>query len=344
MAELDQRKQKILAIVVREHTRTAEPVGSKRVLKCSSLNCSTATIRKEMWLLEREGYLLQPHTSAGRIPSDHGYRFYVDRVVAEEPLSWDTHTRLQGACARLSAECDDLLAEASRLLAELLRQPAVVLAPSGEEPSFQHIQASQVNSHHILLVYVTSTGEVVDRLLEAPYRVSPEQLEGLSRLLQERLRGARISAVSRLREPDFVQQVQQLGVPAEVLDLIQRSRVGTSRERTYVEGVIYILREPEFAEVGKAAGVLETLESPDMLWQIFRPSQAEAVTVSIGAENPMHRVQQCSVVTGSYRLRGGALGAVGVLGPTRMNYREAIGIVGGVAGRLSEILSGPLAL
>lgn len=344
MAELDPRKQRILATVVREHIRTAQPVGSKMVLKCCSLNVSAATVRKEMWLLEQEGYLRQPHTSAGRIPSDHGYRFYVDRVVRDEPLSWNAHARLQGARARLSEECDDLLAEASRLLAELLHQPAVVLPAAEHEARVRHIQTSRVNSDHILLVYVTSAGQVVHRVLEAPCKVTAEQLAALSELLQKRLRGAKISALSRLRDLDFARELRRLGVPTEVLDLVQEGTEGGSGERTYVDGVIHILREPEFADVAKAAGVLETLESPDVLWRIFRPSRSEDVSVTIGAENPMRRVQQCSIVTRSYGPHGGELGAVGVLGPTRMNYREAIPVVSGLADRLSEILSGALPL
>ncbi|MFQ6131749.1 MAG: heat-inducible transcriptional repressor HrcA [Armatimonadota bacterium] len=341
---MDQRKRSILATVVREHVRTAEPVGSKAVLKCSSLNVSSATIRKEMWELERGGYLLQPHTSAGRVPSDRGYRFYVDRVVPEEGLSWHAHARLEGACVRLSEQPDDLLAEASRLLSELLHQPAVVLAPLGEEPSFRHIQASRVDSHHILLVYVTNAGSVVHRLLEVPHRLQPRQLAALSDLLQQTLKGAKISSVSRLCDADFAREVAALGVPPELLDLIERGTGDAGGEGTYVEGVIHILREPEFADRAEAAGILEALESPDVLWRVFRPSRAEGVTVTIGAENPMRRMHQCSVVTGAYRLGGGALGAVGVLGPTRMDYAEAIPVVAGLASRLSQILSDAPAL
>ncbi len=338
--ELDPRKSQILATVVGEHIRTAAPVGSQAVLRRCGLRVSPATVRHEMLALDDLGYLIQPHTSAGRVPSDRGYRFYVDRHVDVQVVPWEARAHIETAYAQGAGELEDVLRETSRLLAGLTHYAAVVWPPSGAQPTFRHVNTSRVDSHHILLVYVTSGGDVTHKLLEAPTPVTDAQLATLGRLLNERLRGHRVSAVGSLRTAHMRQALSRLGIGPELLDVLEEHLVARPGQRAFVDGVLHVLKEPEFTDVDQASGVLEALESPDLLSAAAAETVSPTeVRVTIGTENRLNALHGCSVVLGAYRHPSGEHGMLGLVGPKRMKYQEALPVLAHVARRLAEALA-----
>lgn len=338
---IDERKRRILAVIVDEHVRTAQPVGSHTVVERHNLRASTATVRNEMAKLEEAGLILQPHTSAGRIPSDLGYRFYVDHLARRRPLSAQKRRWIRGRYQGLSGQMEELLSETSRILSRLTRHPAVVFGPVAPEPRLRHVSASPVNSHHILVVYVTDAGQVEHRLVEAPCKVTTRQLSALSRVLNARLRGAHISALTRLQMQDLCRDLGAMKVPREVVELVRGSIAVEQTRHVYVDGMLYILQEPEFADSASAAELVAAVESREMLMRALEPGDAESkVAVRIGAENPVPPMQQCGVVLTKYHTGTGAEGAVGVLGPKRMDYGQALSAVAHVAERLTKALAG----
>ena len=339
MAELDARKSQILATVVGEHIRTAAPVGSQAVLRRCALRISPATVRSEMLELDEQGFLIQPHTSAGRVPSDLGYRFYVDHYVDASALPWETRAHIERAYASAAEGLEQALRETSRLLAELTHYAAVVWPPADVEPVLRHVNTSRVDSHHILLVYVTSAGEVIHKLLEAPVSLTEAQLAALGRLLNRRLRGHTVSALSGLRTPELAAALARLGIAPQVLDVVEDHLTVPPGRPAYVEGVLYVLKEPEFAGMERAQDVLEALESPDLLAAAPPPEPPEGVGVSIGGENRLSALHGCSVVAGAYPRPTGEPGVLALIGPTRMKYREAVPVMAHVARRLAEALA-----
>jgi heat-inducible transcriptional repressor len=334
---LDARKRRILAAIVLEHLRTAEPVGSEAISRTRGLDVSSATVRNEMVKLEDAGLLEQPHTSAGRVPSDSGYRFYVDRIMRPRALPQRMRSWVRGWYKGSGDELSDVLAATSRLLSRMLEHPVAVVPPESHAWQFRHISASAVNSHHLLVVIVTSTGDVQHRLLPSPGKLTGAQLRGISDLLNARLRGASTSAVSRLEMDELCRELGHLRVPAAVLKLIRDSLAAEREQSVYIDGMLYILKEPEFADVGKASSLMQMFESPETLRAIFAPAEtADAVKVTIGAENQLADVRDCAVIATAYESGVGVFGTIGIVAPRRMDYESAIPAVAHVAERLGE--------
>ncbi|MGD8239679.1 MAG: heat-inducible transcriptional repressor HrcA [Armatimonadota bacterium] len=339
-AKLDVRKRRILGALVAEHLRTAEPVGSEAIAGRRGLDVSPATVRNEMLKLEEAGLLEQPHTSAGRVPSDKGYRFYVDAMLRPRTPSRQLRSRVREWYSRAGEELGELLAATSRLLSAILQHPAVVLAPESDGWRFRHITASAVNSHHLLVVVVTSTGEVHHRLLPSPAKLSGAQLRGISDLLNARLKGATASAVSRLEMDELCRQLGHLRVPPAVLQLIKDSLATEHEQDAYIDGMLYILKEPEFASIDKVSSLMAMFDRPEAVRSIIAPPDAAtAVQVTIGSENAVHDVRDCTVITTGYSSAAGARGVIGIVAPRRMDYESAIPAVGHVAQRLGETVT-----
>jgi len=333
----DERKCRILGALVLEHLRTAQPVGSEAIAGSPGLDVSPATVRNEMLKLEEAGLLEQPHTSAGRVPSDKGYRFYVDAMMRPRTLSRRVRLRVRRWYSQAGEELGDVLAATSRLLSQILQHPAVVVPPELHEWRFRHISASAVNSHHVLVVVVTSTGEIHHRLLPSSEKLTGAQLRGISDLLNARLKGGTASAVSRLEMSELCRELGHLKVPAEVLKLI-RDSLATEREQSvYIDGMLYILKEPEFADVDKASSLMAMFERPDAVRAVFAPPEtATTVRVTIGAENPLADVRDCTIITTNYASGASTYGTIGIVAPRRMDYESAVPAVGHVAQRLGE--------
>jgi heat-inducible transcriptional repressor len=245
--------------------------------------------------------------------------------------------RVQRLYNEVGEDLGDLLAATSRLLSRMLQHPAIVLPAATADWRFRHIAASAVNSHNVLVVVVTSTGEVHHRLLPIATKLTGPQLRGISDLLNDRLKGAKASAVSRLEMDELCQTLGHLKVPAEVLGLIKDSLASEHEQNVYIDGMLYILREPEFADVDKFSSLISVFERPEQVRAVFAASEeTSAVRVIIGAENPLAGVRDCSVVSTGFASGESTLGTIGVVAPRRMDYETAIPAVRLVAERLGE--------
>ena len=333
---LDDRKLAVLRAIVEDYVSTNEPVGSKSLVDRHSLDVSPATIRNDMAVLEEQGFIVQPHTSAGRVPTDKGYRLFVDRLTGVKVSSAERRaieTFLAGAY-----DLDDVVMRTVRLLAQLTRQVAVVQYPSLTRSAVRHIELVPLAPQRLLLVLITDTGRVEQRSVELPGPVGDDSITHLRAVLNTYLDGRRLtdvtSAVTDL--PERINPADR-SVAAAVLSVILETLVERHEERVVVAGAAN-LAPADFAR--GLHEVLEALEEQVVLMRLLGESGDQAsVTVRIGAENQVEGLESTSLVAAGYGSGEQALARLGVLGPTRMDYPTAMGAVRAVARYVGQILA-----
>ena len=335
---LDDRKLAVLRAIVEDYVSTNEPVGSKALVDRHNLGVSPATIRNDMAVLEEQGYIAQPHTSAGRVPTDKGYRLFVDRLSTIKPLSGAERraieTFLTGAY-----DLDDVVGRTVRLLAQLTRQVAVVQYPSLTRSTVRHVELVPVAAHRLLLVLITNTGRVEQRVIETPSDLTEESVGHLRALLNTCLDGCGLgdvpTAVADL--PEKV-AIDDRPVAAEVLSVLLETLVEKHEEKIVFAGAAN-LAAVDFSQ--SLREVLEALEEQVVLMRLLgEVGESSSVTVRIGTENPDQGLRTTSVVAADYGVGDRTLARLGVLGPTRMDYPSTMGAVRAVARYVGQILAG----
>jgi heat-inducible transcriptional repressor len=335
---LDDRKLSVLRAIVQDYVSTMEPVGSKSLVDRHHLDVSPATIRNDMAVLEEQGYISQPHTSAGRIPTDKGYRLFVDRLSAVKPLSGAERRAIETFLAG-AYDLDDVVMRTVRLLAQLTRQVAVVQYPSLTRSSVRHIELVPVASKRLLLVLITDTGRVEQRTVELPGEIGDDAVAHLRAVLNACLDGKMLTDVASIVAglPERVESTDRANAAA-VFSVILDSLVERNEERIIVGGAAN-LTSGDFSQGLRE--VLESLEEQVVLMRLLGESvDRSSVTVQIGAENPVEGLRATSLVAAGYGTGGGALARLGVIGPTRMDYPTAMGAVRAVARYVGQILAG----
>jgi heat-inducible transcriptional repressor len=335
---LDDRKLAVLRAIVEDYVSTNEPVGSKNLVDRHSLDVSPATIRNDMAVLEEQGFIVQPHTSAGRVPTDKGYRLFVDRLTGVKPFS-SAERRAIETFLNGAYDLDDVVMRTVRLLAQLTRQVAVVQYPSLTRSAVRHIELVPLAPQRLLLVLITDTGRVEQRSVELPGPVGDDSITHLRGVLNASLDGHRLtdvtSAVTDL--PERINPADR-SVAAAVLSVIFETLVERHEERVVVAGAAN-LAPADFAR--GLHEVLEALEEQVVLMRLLGESGDQAsVTVRIGAENQVEGLESTSLVAAGYGSGEQALARLGVLGPTRMDYPTAMGAVRAVARYVGQILAG----
>ena len=334
---LDDRKLAVLRAIVEDYVSTNEPVGSKSLVDRHSLDVSPATIRNDMAVLEEQGFIVQPHTSAGRVPTDKGYRLFVDRLTGVKVSSAERRaieTFLAGAY-----DLDDVVMRTVRLLAQLTRQVAVVQYPSLTRSAVRHIELVPLAPQRLLLVLITDTGRVEQRSVELPGPVGDDSITHLRAVLNTYLDGRRLTDVTSavIDLPERINPADR-SVAAAVLSVILETLVERHEERVVVAGAAN-LAPADFAR--GLHEVLEALEEQVVLMRLLGESGDQAsVTVRIGAENQVEGLESTSLVAAGYGSGEQALARLGVLGPTRMDYPTAMGAVRAVARYVGQILAG----
>ena len=335
---LDDRKLAVLRAIVEDYVSTNEPVGSKALAERHALGVSPATIRNDMAVLEEQGYITQPHTSAGRVPTDKGYRLFVDRLSTIKPLSAAERraieTFLNGAY-----DLDDVVSRTVRLLAQLTRQVAVVQYPSLSRSSVRHVELVPVAERRLLLVLITNTGRVEQRVVETPGAVCEESVSRLRTLLNSCLDGCLLAdaptAVADL--PEQVAPDDRQGA-ATVLSGLLETLVEKHEEKVVFAGTAN-LANVDFAQ--SLREVLEALEEQVVLMRLLgEVGDSSSLTVRIGKENPHESLRSTSVVAAGYGVGDRPLARLGVLGPTRMDYPSTMGAVRAVARYVGQVLAG----
>lgn len=337
---MDRRKMRILQAVTDDYILTAEPVGSRTLARKYKLGVSPATIRNEMADLEESGYLEQPHTSAGRIPSDKGYRFYVDTLMRPMRLTEAERELIRAELLARRRAIEEMIHHTARMLALWTRYTSLVLAPRLSEAAFRHIEFVPLDSHHVLVVLVTGPGMVQDRIVAMTEPVDQDELRQLAHFLNQRLRGVRLRDVGRTLLDELQDEIRDARLYAEAVELLSRGLEGGGSEAVYLDGAVNILEQPEFRDVARARTVLSLMGDQETLIGVLTDLAAgEGVTVTIGRENRREELRECSVVTATYSVGGEVVGAIGVVGPTRMEYSKVLAVVECIAATLSDVLT-----
>ncbi len=334
---LDDRKLAVLRAIVEDFVSTNEPVGSKSLVDRHNLDVSPATIRNDMAVLEEQGYIVQPHTSAGRIPTDQGYRLFVDRLSGVKPLSAAERRAIETFLAG-AYDLDDVVLRTVRLLAQLTRQVAVVQYPSLARSAVRHIELVPLTDLRLLLVLITDTGRVEQRTVELPGPIGDEAITQLRAVLNACLDGRKLADVAAVvaELPNRVTQVERPNAAA-VFSVIVETLVDRHEERVVVGGAAN-LTQADFSR--GLHEVLEALEEQVVLMRLLGESGDHAtVTVRIGSENDVQGLRSTSLVTTGYGTGEQSLARLGVLGPTRMDYPTAMGAVRAVARYVGQILA-----
>jgi len=334
----EERKLAVLRAIVEDYVATEEPVGSKALVERHNLGVSPATIRNDMAALEEEGYIAQPHTSAGRVPTDKGYRLFVDRLSTVKPLS-SPERKAISAFLDGSLDLDDVVARTVRLLAQLTRQVAVVQYPSLTRSSVRHVEVVGLGADRLLLVLITDTGRVEQRVVESPAEVSEDLAARLRTRVNGALTGVRLSEVPVVVEEltcAFAHE-ERPAVTAVVSSLLEML-VETREERVVLAGASNLARFGQDFPYS-IRPVLEALEEQVVLLRLVgEATSPSALTVRIGSENP-EGLTTTAVVSSGYGQGEHALGGIGVLGPMRMDYPSTMGAVRAVARYVSQILA-----
>ena len=336
----DERRLDVLRAIIEDYVSTNEPVGSKSLVERHNLGVSPATVRNDMAALEEEGYITQPHTSAGRVPTDKGYRLFVDRLSSVKPLSGAERKAIESFLMG-AADLDDVVHRTVRLLAQLTHQVAVVQYPSLSRSTVRHLEFVHISDTRVLVVLITDTGRVEQRMLDLPGPMTEDAVADLKNLFSARIAGSPLADAPGLLAdlPEAVASHDRPNAVA-VLSTVLETLVEHPEERVVLAGRANLARTSALDFPGTIRPVLEALEEQVVLLRLFgEVTDAQTVRVSIGEENPHAGLWTASVVSTGYGASDRPVGGLGVLGPTRMDYPGAMGAVRAVARYVGQILA-----
>jgi len=338
--EMNHRKKQILMAIIHDYVDTAEPVGSRTIARKYNLGVSPATIRNEMADLEESGYIKQPYTSAGRIPSERGYRYYVDYLMKVEELSEQEIKLIQREYKTKVREIAEVIQVTGRLLSQLTNYTAMVMAPQLGVSAFKHIQLVLLRPTQAMVVVVMDNGAVQYWIINIPENITQEDLEKISQVINAKFNGLTVKKIRQnlLREV-YTELARYRQVVDMALELINENLSREKEDRVYLGGVFNILNQPEFHNIEKLKTLLSILEQEDLLCNLLaHDKQVEGVTVRIGKEIQYDEINECSMVTAIYKIGKKPIGSIGILGPTRMKYERVVSVVEYTTKYLSRVL------
>lgn len=323
---LSDRKMKILHAVIQNYLETGEPVGSRTISKYTDLNLSSATIRNEMADLEELGYILQPHTSAGRIPSDKGYRLYVDNMMQEKEREVE---EIKGMLLEKEDKMEQLLKRVARLLAMNTNYATMISAPQTRKNKLKFIQLSRMDAKQLLAVIVIEGNVIKNNMLQMKEELDEETILKLNILLNTHLNGLsaeeiNLGMISAMKRQAGIHS----DIVSEVIDAVADAIKADEDLEIYTSGTNNIFRYPELADHQKASELINTFEEKQMLTELVRETLEDenntGIQVYIGEETPIKTMKDCSIVTATYELEEGMRGTIGIIGPTRMDYDRVV--------------------
>lgn len=337
--ELSERNKKILEAIIEDYIVTAEPVGSRAVTKRHGLALSPASVRNVMADLEEMGFLASPHTSAGRVPTDKAYRFYVDSLLTVRKIDKPERELIRKQYSAAGRDIGAVLHETSRMLSAVSHYTGIVLAPRFSSTIFRHIEFVKLSGRRILTILVAQNGSVQNRLIESAEEFEAADLVRMSNYLNELLAGLPVAQVrSRILEEMKGEKVLYDSLIARALALSEQT-LEEEGAQIFIEGQTNILEQPEFADVGRMKTIFRAFEEKGHLVDLLdRSMDAQGVQIFIGAETHLNRMEGLSVVTSTYLTGKNTLGVLGVIGPTRMGYAKVIPIVDYTAKLVSRLL------
>ena len=338
--ELNERKQKILEPIIRNYMETGEPVGSRTVSKYTDLNLSSATIRNEMSDLEEMGYILQPHTSAGRIPSDKAYRLYVDTILQRKD---EEVSEMKELMVEKADKIDLLLQQVAKLLAQNTNYTSMVTKPKYQHKRIKFIQLNQMSERQLLVIVVLDNNHVSNKFINLMTDADENVIAQMNFLMNTALTGLDFTEINMAIMQQIKEKAGEYGeLASSILDCISEVMTEEDDSEIYTSGATNILKYPELSDKEKMTGLLSTFEEKQMLsaWANDEPPEDDkehGIQVYIGAESPVESMKDCSVVTATYRIKEGVYGKIGIVGPKRMDYEKVVGTLENCMQQLDDI-------
>jgi heat-inducible transcriptional repressor len=337
---LDERKAAILRAIVSHYVRSGEPVGSKTLVDSFDLGISPATVRNEMAVLEDAGYIFQPHTSAGRVPTDSGYRYFVDGWTSSPRLPAAEAVRVRKFFAEPRFELEDALQKTASLLSRLTDHAAVVLAAALDRNVVRHVELVRLAGDKAMVLLVTDTGRVANHMVLIPESLDDVQLDQTAEMLNRVVTGVALEAAPQTMAASLERFPLELrDAVATVAGALEEELAERATERVFLEGTSTIVDEHKFADLETVRQVIGALEHKRLLLEVLAHGLAsDEVSVRIGAENVLEEMRLCSIITAPYGSDGSVVGSLAVVGPTRMDYRRTVAAVHEVAVSLGAML------
>lgn len=338
--ELNERKQKILEAIIRNYMETGEPVGSRTVSKYTDLNLSSATIRNEMSDLEEMGYILQPHTSAGRIPSDKAYRLYVDTILQRKD---EEVSEMKELMVEKADKIDLLLQQVAKLLAQNTNYTSMVTKPKYQHKRIKFIQLNQMSERQLLVIVVLDNNHVSNKFINLMTDADENVIAQMNFLMNTALTGLDFTEINMAIMQQIKEKAGEYGeLASSILDCISEVMTEEDESEIYTSGATNILKYPELSDKEKMTGLLSTFEEKQMLsaWANDEPPEDDkehGIQVYIGEESPVESMKDCSVVTATYRIKEGVYGKIGIVGPKRMDYEKVVGTLENCMQQLDDI-------
>jgi len=333
--KLNDRKMKILEAIVMDYIATAEPIGSRTIAKKYDLGISSATIRNEMSDLEDMGLIIQPHTSSGRVPSDSGYRLYVDSLMQQRPLTDDETMFLQQMIMDNIHHVDYLMQETAKAIAAMTRYATVVSEPRDKKTKIKQIQLMPMDEHSIVLIWVTDTKAVKNQIIFIQDPPDCDTLAMLSKVLNVHLQNQSVDKINKQTISDLM---KEFGEHTNLLMSVLGVLADGVKNQVYTSGVNNFLTFPEFSDPSKVQAVFHALEEREMLITLFGREPSDGIQVIIGTENHVESLKNCSIIRASYSVGDGSAGCIGIIGPTRMDYAQSISVMQGIVLNINKVL------
>lgn len=336
---LSERQRRILTAIVDDYIRYAEPVGSRSISKRKEMSFSPATIRNEMADLEELGLLEQPHTSAGRIPSIKGYRYYVDHLIQLTEVDEQDVQKIKAIFAEKVNHWEEVLSQAANILSQLTNYTTIMLGPEIFSTTLKHFDFVPINEDSAVAIIVTNMGHVEHRNVSVPDGVDMNDVRRVVNLLNHKLTGLPLHRVKAVLHSEVAKELgRYINRCEQIVAMLERSLTSGNEPKVMLIGTKHMLAQPEFRDVQKLRTVLEALEETSKVMQLF-PTHEEGIQVRIGTENTVEEINQCSLISVSFTLDGEALGTIGILGPTRMDYSKVISLLDYLSGDLATLLA-----
>lgn len=325
---LNERKKKILQIIIEDYISSAEPVGSRTIARKYDLGLSPATIRNEMSDLELLGYLEQPHTSAGRIPSAQAYRFYVDALSEPGTLTDNDMALIDGWYNERCRNIDDIFQSTAKILSRMTQNVSMVLTNQQTIANFCYLKFLPLDSQHAILCIVADDGSIDTNVVDIPLGMSSEEMDYLAGKMSKLLEDRNLSDISvEILQNVHTDVVEDKLIFSSLLQAVRKMTGRRQEQKVFLGGTKQLLNQPEFRDVERVRNLLGILEEEKVLKDLLQGGEDSGLKVTIGSENKFTGIQDCSMVQATYRLNGQIVGTMAVLGPTRMEYGKVISVM-----------------
>ncbi len=344
---LNERKIKILEAIINDYIATAEPIGSRTIAKKYNLGISSATIRNEMSDLEELGFIIQPHTSSGRVPSDMGYRLYVDRLLRFRELTKQETDFLRNTVAENINHIEYLMRKTAKALALLTNYTTVVSEPKCQEIKIKHVQVIPFDETSVITVIVTDNKVVKNNVIKVNHAPEPDILNQISNIVNQTLKEYSFSEISSKEAYSQFLSSPYGKLIDDVFISVLKTAYDERNMRVYTSGVNNILDFPEFSDIEKAKSVFKALEEKDMLISILECDKEKTeekksglgnIKILIGNENSMEQLKDCSIIKTDYKYGKNSYGSIGIIGPTRMNYAQVIPVLNSIVNNINDVI------